>query len=154
MRFEHTVVVDAPLQSVAEFLDDVPAAARCVPGVEEAIEVEADTYDGRMHVTLGPIGFSFTGRMHVQRGDGVWRLAGDGRDSRIGAGVSAGLEARLTELAAEQTEVHVTADVQFSGRLAELGQPLIRRKTEAMVREFAQNLKRAFADGPTPSQSS
>ena len=39
----------------------------------------------------------------------------------------------------------VSADVQFSVRLARLGRPLIRRKAEAMVQEFAENLKRVRA---------
>jgi carbon monoxide dehydrogenase subunit G len=39
----------------------------------------------------------------------------------------------------------VTADVHLSGRLGELGQPLIRRKADAMVREFAENVREALA---------
>jgi len=37
------------------------------------------------------------------------------------------------------------ADVQFSGRLAELGQPLIKRKADSFVQEFAQNLRKALS---------
>jgi len=42
------------------------------------------------------------------------------------------------------TEVSVTADVQFSGALAGLGQPLIKKKADAMVHEFAENLRKAI----------
>ena len=34
---------------------------------------------------------------------------------------------------------------QFSGRLSELGQPLIRRKADAMLQDFAKNLQGALA---------
>lgn len=77
--------------------------------------------------------------------DGAWRLQSEGRDGRVGEGANAALEARLRALSAAQTEVIVSADVQFSGRLAQLGQPLIRRKAEAMVQEFTANLKQVFA---------
>lgn len=144
MKFEHTITVEAPLQAVEAFLEDVPAVARCVPGVEETVAVEPDVYEGRLRVKVGPLGFAISGRAKVEHAaDGAWRLKGEGRDR--GAGVSAVLEARLKELAPTQTEVLVSADVQFSGRLAELGQPLIRRKADSLVLEFAENLKRVFA---------
>ena len=43
------------------------------------------------------------------------------------------------------------ADVQFSGRLAELGQPLIKKKADAFVAEFTQNLQKAIAKEETPA---
>ena len=147
MRFEHRIVVDAPAADVRAFLDDVPAAAACVPGVEAVAADPADpgAYDGRVRVRLGPLGFAIAGRARVERAeDGAWRLRGEGRDARAGAGVTATLEARLEPLASDRTAVGITADVQFSGRLAELGQPLIRRKADQMVQEFAENLRRAF----------
>ena len=39
------------------------------------------------------------------------------------------------------------ADVSFSGRLGQLGQPLIKKKADDMVQEFAEGLKRAVASG-------
>ena len=56
------------------------------------------------------------------------------------------IEARVEPLGPGDSELRVTADVQFSGRLAELGQPLIRRKADAMVRDFARNMQAVFAD--------
>ena len=146
MKFEHTIVVDAPVSNVIALFEDVPAVARCMPGVEEAVAVDPDVYEGRIRVRLGPLGFSLAGRANLDRGeDGMWRLQGEGRDARVGAGVQATLEARLEELAPRQTEVAITADVRFSGRLAGLGQPLIRRRADSMVREFAENLRSKFA---------
>ena len=146
MKFEHTIVVDAPAGDVIALFEDVPAVALLMPGVEEAVAVEPDVYEGRIRARLGPLGFSLTGRATLDRGEGgVWRLQGEGRDARVGAGVRATLEARLEALAPRETEVAITADVQFSGRLAGLGQPLIRRKADSMVHEFAENLRSKFA---------
>ncbi len=146
MKFEHTIVVDAPASDVTAFFEDVPAVAVLMPGVEEAVAVEPDVYEGRIRARLGPLGFSLTGRATLDRGeDGLWRLRGEGRDARVGAGVRATIEVRLEELAPQQTEIAITADIQFSGRLAGLGQPLIRRKADSMVREFAENLRSKFA---------
>ena len=145
MKFEHTITVDAPLDAVRAFFEDVPAVARCVPGVEDTTAVEPDVYEGRLRIRVGPLAFTIAGRAHIERdADGTWRMKGEGRDGRIGAGVSATLEARLRELSTSTTEVQATADLQFSGRLGELGQPLIRRKADAMLEEFTANLQQVF----------
>jgi carbon monoxide dehydrogenase subunit G len=65
----------------------------------------------------------------------------------VGAGLKANLEARSTQDGASATDLQVVADVQFSGALAGLGQPLIRKKADSMVQEFAENLRRAIAAG-------
>ena len=150
MKFDHRIVVDAPKETVRAFLDDVPRAARCLPGLEEIKPLGDDTYEGKVRVKIGPLGLSIAGRARREPGAGPdsWRLQGEGRDGRAGSGVKAALEAQLASLAPSQTEVKVSADVQFSGRLAELGQPLIKRKADAMLQDFAENLKRALA--PTP----
>ncbi len=145
MKFEHTITVEAPIDAVRTFFEDVPAVAACVPGVEDTTAVEPDTYEGRLRIRVGPLAFTIAGRAHVEQdADGTWRMKGEGRDGRIGAGVSAALEARLREVSPSTTEVQATADLQFSGRLGELGQPLIRRKADAMLEEFTENLQQRF----------
>ena len=145
MKFDQTFVLDAPRDKVRAFLEDVPTVARCVPGVEDVQAVGPDEYDGRVRLRIGPLGLSIAGRAHLERQDDVWRLRGEGRDGRVGTGVKALLEALLIEAGPQSTEVRLTADVQFSGRLAELGQPLIRHKASSLVNEFVQNLRQAFA---------
>ena len=51
---------------------------------------------------------------------------------------------RLKDAGAGATEVQAVADLQFSGRLGELGQPLIRRKADSMLEEFTENLRAAL----------
>lgn len=144
MKFEHKVTIPAGRQRVRDFLDDFNKAARCVPGLEEVTEVEPGVFDGRVRVRIGPLGMNVAGRAKLEKGsDEAWRVQGEGRDRRIGAGVIANVEARLNEVDANTTDVVVLADVQFSGRLAELGQPLIKRKADSFVHEFAENLRKA-----------
>jgi carbon monoxide dehydrogenase subunit G len=145
MKFEHRVVVPAPAEQVRAFLDDFDKASRCVPGLESATEVEPDVYDGRVKMRIGPLGLTVAGRAKVDRSGERWRVQGEGRDRRVGAGVNANVEAGLTERSPNETEVQILADVQFSGRLAELGQPLIKRKADSYVAEFAENLRKALS---------
>ena len=147
MIFEHTIRVDAPADAVVAFLANVPRVAACIPGVEGVSPLGEDEYEGRLRMRLGPVGFSLSGQALVERPDAATlRARGGGRDRRIGAGVDAVIETRIEPLGAGETQMHVTADLQFSGRLAELGQPLIRRKADQVVRDFALNMRAVFAD--------
>jgi uncharacterized protein len=144
LKFEHKVTIPAAKQKVRDFLDDFNKAAKCVPGLEEVNEVEPGVFDGRVRVRIGPLGMNVAGRAKLDKAsEEAWRVQGEGRDRRIGAGVTANVEARLSEVDPNTTDVLVLADVQFSGRLAELGQPLIKRKADSFVQEFAQNLRKA-----------
>jgi carbon monoxide dehydrogenase subunit G len=145
VRFEHKVTVDAPRQKVRDFLDDFNKAAYCVPGLTDLKDLGNDEYEGTIRVRIGPLGLNVGGHAQVERGsqDGSWRVKGEGRDRRVGASMTANVEAKLEEVDAQQTTVEVVADVQFAGRLAELGQPLIKRKADSFVQEFAQNLRKA-----------
>lgn len=145
MKFEHKVVVEATAEKVQTFLDDIQKAAKCVPGVEEVVPLEDGWYEGKVGIKFGPLGMKFGGKAKLDKdADGTWKLHGEGRDRRIGAGVNADVVAHLTETTPGTTEVLINADFNFSGRLAEMGQPLIRKKSDAMVAEFARNLQAAL----------
>ena len=147
MKFEHRVTVSAPAAKVQAFLDDIEKAAMCVPGVEEVRPLEDGWYEGRVGVKLGPLGMKFAGKAKLDKdSDGTWKMHGEGRDRRVGAGVNAQVVAHLNETAPGTTEVLINADVNFSGRLAELGQPLIRKKSDQMVADFAKNLQAALSE--------
>ena len=144
MKFEHTIEIPAPKAKVQAFLNDFERAAKCLPGVEDTTALGNDQYEGRIRVKVGPLGFNIKGKARVEeRTDGAWVVHGEGKDARIAAGVRATLEATLKETAPDATEVLVQADVTFSGALGGLGQPVIRKKADAMVQEFAENLRQA-----------
>jgi carbon monoxide dehydrogenase subunit G len=147
VKFEQRVLVDAPRERVRAFLDDFPVAAKCLPGIEEVKQLSDNEFEGRIKIRVGPLGINFSGKATVNREspDGAWRVLGEARDRRVGAGMTANVIATLTEVTPTQTEVVIDADVQFSGRLAELGQPLIKRKADQSVKEFAENLKKALS---------
>ena len=149
MKFSYDVTVDAPQDRVWAILSDVPQAASLVPGVESVEEQPDGTYLGAVRVRVGPIGFTLTGRVEVEqdREAGTWRLRARADDRRVGAGVSSAVETVISELSPGQTQMRVGADVSFSGRLGQLGQPLIKKKADDMVQEFAEGLKRAVASG-------
>ena len=145
MRFEETITVDASIETVRAFFQDVLAVADCVPGLEGTTLVEPNVYDGRLRIRIGLFSFTIAGRMHIeQAADGAWRLRGEGRDTRTNTGATVAIEAHLRALTATTTNIDASADLEVTGRLGGIGQPLIRRRAESLLKDFTTNLQRHF----------
>ena len=55
MKLSHTALVRAPRARVWKLVTDVPAAARCVPGVAAVTPSSGGKYKGSLLVQLGPV---------------------------------------------------------------------------------------------------
>ena len=49
------------------------------------------------------------------------------------------------EGASQETELVIASDISFLGKLGELGQPVIRKKADSVLQEFARNLRKELA---------
>ncbi len=165
MKLEHRVRVSAPPERVWAYLMDIPKAARCVPGVESVEALGDERYRGRLRVQLGPIRLSFEGEIAIEARDDAAHTAtlrADGSDRAAGGGVRALVAMVLSGTASPpgqarvapgesrvppggSTDVALSTDLQFAGRIGELGQPLIKRKADQMLDAFATNLQRELA---------
>ncbi len=154
MKFDYQFTVPVVRQTLWAMLQDFPRIASCIPGVEQVQQADDGSYQGSIRVTIGPMGVNLAGSVKVEQDEaqGRWRMTAQAQDRRVGGGARAIIEATLSEADAGQTAMRIAADVQFMGRLGELGQPLIKRKADAIFQEFAENLKRlATTNAPHPS---
>jgi len=148
MKFTYNFVVEAPIEQVWKLLDDVPRAARLMPGIESVKPHGQDTYEATLRVRIGPMGFDLTGLIHLStdRNLGKWRITAQAEDPRIGGGIAANIETEISQPSSDETAICLNADVNFLGRFGQLGQPLIKKKSDAMVQEFTENLRKAILD--------
>ena len=147
MKFEQEVTTESSREVMWALLSDVQTVALCVPGVEDVQQVDAKTYQGVVRFRLGPIGLNLTGTAEVDQDEakGYLSMTVQAKDQRLAGGVRAIVEATLTEVEPSSVGLKVSSDVQFMGRIGELGQPLIKRKIDSMFKEFAENLKKVAA---------
>ena len=148
MKLSETCVVPAGFGETWDYLLDVANSARCVPGVTEAVMDGAGRYRGTLRARVGPMTLTLHGTVTVQeqeRPAGRARFLVEASDRRVGGGVKTELRVQLTARAGGETELSIETDTAFMGRLAELGQPVIRRKAQSAIQEFAQNLRREMA---------
>ena len=154
MRIEQAVEIDASPEAAWEFLMDLEAVGRCVPGVERVEVRDADTLAGAIRVKVGPIGLLLDGEVRMTARDPDARIAElDVRadDRRIGGGLNARTTLRLVPSGPATTTLNVATDASLMGRLGQFGQPIIRRKADEMAREFAANVAAALRDGAEPA---
>jgi uncharacterized protein len=147
MKLTHSAVVHAPRAKVWKLITDVPAAARCVPGVAAVTPSGAGKFKGSLLVQLGPVRLVLDGDIALTSTDeaaGKASLRADAKDTRLGGTVRATMDLALVDNGAD-TELRIASDVQIAGRIGEFGQPVIQRKADQLMTQFAECIARTLA---------
>ena len=151
MRFEHRSAVAADRATVWAFIMDVPKVARCVPGVDTVEPLGDDRYRGVLKVSVGPIHLTLAGEVAVTASDpatGTATMRATAADKGAGGSVTADMRMVVTEGSAPgTTDLHIVTEAQIMGKIGEFGQPIIKRKADQTMSQFAANLSRAVAGG-------
>jgi carbon monoxide dehydrogenase subunit G len=124
---------------------DIPAAARCVPGVASVRPNGKDRYQGTLAVQIGPVRLVLDGDFAVTARDeaaGTASIRADAKDSRVGGAIRATLDLALAEKDASETQLRIGTDLTVMGRLGEFGQASIKRKADQLIQDFAECLAR------------
>ena len=143
MQFVNRATVPADRETLWNFLMDVRKVGECVPGVEQVQELDPDNYQAIMKLRVGPIALRFDGRMSVvERDRDNWRavMRAEGADKGVGGQVRANIVMTLEEASPTSTELLVNTDANVMGKLGEFGQPVMRKKADSMMQQFAENI--------------
>lgn len=148
MILDQKVVVQAPPERVWEFVMDIPAVSRCVPGVESFERIDDDTFLGSLKVKVGPIRIKLNGKVLVVERDREnlrSRMDIQAAEKRLNSAVSAHATLTLVPLSETETELQIHTESSILGKLGEFGQAVMRRKADQIVGEFARNMVKAIA---------
>ena len=148
MILDQKVTVQAPVERVWEFVTDIPAVSRCVPGVESFERIDADTYQGTLKLKVGPIGVRLQGKVVVAERDREnlrSRLEVTAAEKRIASTVNAKATMTLVPKGDAETEIQIHTDASILGKLGEFGQAVMRRKADQVMAEFAANMSRELS---------
>jgi uncharacterized protein len=157
MRIENTVEVDAPLDRVWALVNDIPRVAPCMPGAALTGVLDDDTYEGTVAVKLGPLRMSYKGKVVVEGVDEAnhsARLAATGRDTKGAGTARAAVETRLEPVGDTRTRLHVTSDVQLTGKVASFGRGgAINDVATRLFGQFADCLRATLESEQAPAGS-
>ena len=134
------------------FLTDMENVGRCLPGVESMTPLDDETYQGVFKIRVGPIALKLQGTLHVEVRDRAnWHVGmrAEAKDRRLGGGVRARLNVDLAELGPHETQMTVTLESHVLGKIGEFGQPVMRKKTDAILQDFARQVSQQLKAGIT-----
>jgi carbon monoxide dehydrogenase subunit G len=144
---DQKVVVQAAPERVWEFIMDIPAVSRCLPGVESFEKIDDDTFLGSLKVKVGPIGVTLSGKVIVVERDREnlrTRMDVQAAEKRLNSSVSAHVTITLVSLSETETELQIHTESSILGKLGEFGQAVMRRKADQIVGDFAENMAKAI----------
>jgi carbon monoxide dehydrogenase subunit G len=144
MDLTNSFEVRQPVETVWDFLGNVPAVASCLPGAEMTEELGDDTYGGRVGVRMGPVRLQFAGRARITSRDEAARrmvIDASGADEKGRGQANLGLVATLSATRSGTT-VRLDQDLQLSGAAAQYGRGMISDVTSVLMGQFADNMQR------------
>ena len=145
MKLEQRITIPTDIERVWKLLIDIPQLGQCIPGVDGLEQRDEDSYIGRMKVKVGPISLTLEGKLTVQEMDSVGKRSSfivEASDRRVGGGIRAAVQVSLHSQGEKETEMLVSTDANVLGKLGQFGQPIMRRKADAILKEMAENIGR------------
>ena len=142
MKIENEFTVDAPVQEAWNILLDLERVTPCLPGAALE-ETSGEDYKGTMSVKLGPITQEYEGTVKFEETDEEARravLKAEGKDARGQGTVSATITSTLHE-ENRGTRVHIEADMQVTGRVAQFGRGTMQDVAAKLAGQFADCLE-------------
>ena len=147
MRLEHEFSVPAAPETVWPLLLDVERVAPCLPGAEVAERLDEGTYKVTVTVALGPMKLTYRGDVTIAEADPASMRAvmrAKATETRGQGTASATITTTLSP-DGTGTRAAVVSDVQLTGRVAQMGQGIVRDVSNRMLGEFAECLSQKIA---------
>lgn len=143
MEINGTFDFSADQQAVWKALMDPNVIAKAIPGVQEMIPVEGEANSWRAIARVGVASIvgTYAGIVHMSEVDAPTRyrltVKGEGQQSIIGG--TAILELSY-DAETKQTRLNWTAEANVSGKLASIGQRLIKSAAGLLSKQFFQGV--------------
>src|SRR5512132_328334 len=137
MILDGTIDLNAPIEKAWDFLIDINKFSTCLPGIDSVTQIDDKTFDGVISATVGPISGKFTFRSTILESKPPAQMVvhTEGKDSVTKSTVNADMTVDLRRVSQAKTEMDYKADVKITGRLAILGDMVLRATATLILQE-------------------
>jgi len=145
MKFQGNLLITRPVEKVWDFLWDIEKLSRCIPGCQGVKTIkEREKYELSVKDSVGPITVQFELLADVKKLEPLKlvEIAMEGKDFKAG-GVRQTMALALSPKG-NDTQLDFETDVNVFGRLGTLGYPFVKKKAEAVIKEFGDKVKGAI----------
>ena len=143
MRFEGSVLINAPRQRVWDFIMDVENLASCIPGCEEIEKVDEKTFRSRITNRVAFLSVKFNSTTTITEVAPPESLSAvtTGKDNIVHTSVNMKSGLELEAPSEDETRLSYWSDVNIVGKLATFGESTIRGKAKKVLNEFEDKIK-------------
>lgn len=149
MQLTNDFTIRAGWEEAWPVLTDLTRVVPCLPGAS-LDSVEGQTFVGRMSMRLGPMSLSYGGEGKISPDAAARSIVVEaaGNEQRGGGSAAATITAVLDPLSDDRTRVHVTTDLDLSGRPAQFGRGIMMEVASRLLDRFAADLERELQCTP------
>jgi carbon monoxide dehydrogenase subunit G len=149
------IEIAAPAERVWALINDPVALATCIPGVQDVRQIDARTFGGSITAAVGPMEgqFQFTAVVEESTYPTALVVQLSGVDSVTNSQLVATVQSSAEILDAARTRLAYSAAINVKGRLAILGEMILRATASVMIGELLKCLKarlEVVSAPPTP----
>jgi uncharacterized protein len=130
-----------------ELLLDLEQVTPCLPGAELGGRKDDGSYAVKVTIKLGPMRFVYDGTVTIAERDAAARRAvmvGAARETR-GQGSAKATISMTVAGSGSASKVEVVADVELTGRAAQMGRGIVEDVAKRMIADMAACLEQRFA---------
>ena len=143
MKIEKTFSVNAPVETVWQFITSPEKVAPCIPGCEGAEKTGETTYKASIKVKVGPIKTRFAVDIETieEKAPSFASYMTKGEEGTKSSRLKASSTLALVEKEANVTEVTYTSEINLLGRLGKFGSGMMQKVADSIGNEFVAKLK-------------
>ena len=154
MEISGEVRIAAPRQQVWDALNDPEVLRQAVPGCKEIEKLSDTEFTARVVLKVGPVKAAFAGTVTLSDLDppNSYTIAGEGQGGVAGF-ASGGATVRLAD-DGDGTLLSYQAQSMVGGKLAQVGQRLLKTTSEKLTGEFFERFSAAVVEaGEAPAEA-
>ncbi len=143
MKLVGRIEIAAPAAQVWELVLDPLTLAACVPGVKQVRKIDDKTFEGSITASVGPMDgdFTFTAVITEAVYPDTLVVEMSGIDSVTKSRLEVLVTGSLVVASESETALTYRADVKVKGRLAILGEMILRATASMMINQVTACLK-------------
>ena len=135
MSGEHEIA--APRETVWAALNDPDILKQAIPGCQHIEKSDDNAFTAKVKVKVGPVNATFSGNVTLENLNPPesYTISGEGTGGAAGF-AKGGADVYLEEVDAETTKLNYKVNAQVGGKLAQVGQRLIKSTANKYAKQF------------------
>ena len=148
MILDGKIDLDVPVQKAWDFLIDINRFSTCLPGIDEVKQIDDKTFDGIISATVGPMSGKFNFRSTIVESKPPEQMVvrTEGTDTVTKSMVNADMTVDLRSISDTKSQMDYKADIKIKGRLAILGDMVLRATATLILQEFTRRLHKGLGE--------